>query len=80
MAYSVHFAVDLEPLAEEVRVEFRTTLQEVADSIVTVPPANPFWVSIHASVLQIEIAGYRLSYRVLPRSRELHVIECQRRL
>jgi hypothetical protein len=50
-------------------------MEQVALAIETIPAANPFWSSIHTSVLQIDVAGFRLSYRILPRSAEVHVTE-----
>jgi hypothetical protein len=77
VTYEVHFVVDLTALPQEVRAEMRRTMSRVADAVSTVPPANPFWASIHTSVLQIDVAGYRLLYRILPRSAEIHVVEVE---
>ncbi len=75
MTYSVHFLPDLDAFPELVRAEFQRTMEQVALAIETIAPANPFWSSIQTSVLQIDVAGFRLSYRILPRRLEVHVTE-----
>ena len=49
----------------------------VADAVSTIAPGNAFWSSNRSSVMQIDVAGYRVVYRVLPRSGEVHVVEVQ---
>lgn len=78
VTYSVHFVADLASIAEPGRAELQRTMQNVAEAVSAIPPVNPFWASISSSVLQIDAAGFRLLYRVLPRSREIHVIEITR--
>jgi hypothetical protein len=73
--YSVRYFVDLAPLPEEVRLDVQRTMERIAEAVSTVPEANPFWASMDDSVLQIDVAGCRVSYRVLPRTREVRVIE-----
>ena len=77
VTYQVHFAVELASFAEDSRVEFQAMMGQVAEAVSTIPAANAFWSSIGASVLQIEVAGHRLLYRVLPRTREIRVVEIQ---
>ncbi len=79
MSYSLHFVVDLTPFGEEVEAEIRSTMERVADAVSTVSPTNAFWASIHTSVLQIDAAGHRLLYRVLPRARQIHVVRIEPR-
>src|SRR5689334_23290334 len=50
VAYSVKYFVDLARLAEDVRVEVRQTMEQIADAVSTVPEANPFWASMDDSV------------------------------
>jgi hypothetical protein len=78
VAYSVKYFVDLARLAEDVRVEVRQTMEQIADAVSTVPEANPFWASMDDSVLQIDVAGLRVSYRILPRATEVRVIELEK--
>ena len=75
VAYSVHFVVDLASVPEAARLEIKKTLDQVAEAVSTIDPSNAFWSSIHSSQLQIDTAGYRLVYRILRRSREIHVVE-----
>jgi len=77
MAYSVKYFVDLAPLPEAVRLEVQRTMEQIAEAVSTVPEANPFWASMDDSVLQIDVSGCRISYRILPRAKELRVIELE---
>lgn len=74
MRYSLHFVIDLTPFGEEIRSEIRSTMERVADAVGTVSPTNAFWASIHTSVLQIDAAGHRLLYRVLPRAHQIRIV------
>jgi hypothetical protein len=78
VGYSVHFIPVLESIPEVVRHEMRQTMQQVAAAVDSIPAANAFWSSIHSSLLQIDVAGFRLLYRILPRSGEIHVVEVTR--
>ena len=77
MAYSVKYFVDLAPLADDVRLEVQQTMEQIADAVSTVPEANPFWASMDDSMLQIDVSRLRVSYRVLPRVKEVRVIELE---
>ena len=46
-----------------------------AEVVATVPKASPFWSSMRNSVLQIDVAGYRLGYRIDRAGRLVLVIE-----
>jgi mRNA-degrading endonuclease RelE of RelBE toxin-antitoxin system len=73
--YTVRFEVDLETVPEEARQEIRRTMQQVADAVGTIPPSSPFWSSMKHSVLQLDVKGYRVVYRVDPTALEIRVIE-----
>ncbi|MGZ7042768.1 MAG: hypothetical protein ACXVH7_13330 [Thermoanaerobaculia bacterium] len=73
MAYSVHFTVDLTPLPEKARDEIQRTLQQIAEGVANVPPASAFWASMDDSVLQIDVEGFRLTYRIDHRNQEIRV-------
>jgi hypothetical protein len=77
VAYSVKYFVDLAPLPETARLDVQRTMEQIADAVSTVPEANPFWASMDDSVLQIDVCGYRVSYRILPRVTEVRVIELE---
>ena len=74
----MYFVSDPASLPREIVGEVQATMQQVADSVCTIPLSNPFWASIRTSVLQIDVAGYRVMYRILPRSGEVHIVELQR--
>lgn len=50
-------------------------MDEVAEVVTTIPPANPFWGSLQDSQLQIDVAGWRVMYYVEPRDHAIRVIE-----
>jgi len=78
VAFSVHYAVDLSQVPEKARGEVARVVQQIAEVVATISPANAFWASMKDSVLQIDLEGYRLVYRVDAREREVRVIELQK--
>lgn len=78
VSYSVHFTVDLASVPDGPRAEIVRTLQQIAAAVSTVPPASVFWSSMDDSLLQVDVEGWRVVYRVLPRHREVRVIELER--
>jgi hypothetical protein len=50
-------------------------MDEIAEAVTTIPAANPFWGSMKDSLLQIDVAGWRVVYRVELREREIRVVE-----
>jgi hypothetical protein len=75
VAYTVQYRVNLNVVPEAARDEIRRMMDEIADVVTTVPQSNPFWSSAKNSLLQIDVAGWRLVYRVEPRTREILVVE-----
>ncbi len=75
MTYSVHFKVKLEAISEEARQDIRETMQQVAHAVDTIPPASPFWGSMKDSLLQIDVSGWRVVYRIEPKHSEIRVVE-----
>jgi mRNA-degrading endonuclease RelE of RelBE toxin-antitoxin system len=73
--YSVRFEVDLETIPEGARQEIRRTMQQVADAVSTIPLSSPFWSSMKHSMLQLDVKGYRVVYRVDPTAHEIRVVE-----
>jgi hypothetical protein len=71
--YTVHFAVDLTPLPDEARGEIQRTFRQIAQGVANVPPASAFWASMDDSVLLIEVAQFRLEYRIDHRNHEIRV-------
>jgi hypothetical protein len=75
LAYSVHFSVDLDDVPETARAEIRRMMDEIAEAVTTIPAINPFWSSMKDSLLQIDVAGWRVVYRVELRQQEIRVVE-----
>ncbi len=68
-------ALDSAALPDDARREIERVFAQIADAVATIPPASPFFASLDESVLQIDVAGHRVGYRVNPRRREVRVIE-----
>lgn len=75
MRYTVQYRVNLNVAAEAARDEIRRMMDEIADVVTTIPAINPFWSSMNESLLQIDVAGWRLVYRVEPRIHQILVVE-----
>jgi hypothetical protein len=75
LAYSVHFSVNLDDVPETALAEIRRMMDEIAEAVTTIPAINPFWSSMKDSLLQIDVAGWRVVYRVELRQREIRVVE-----
>ena len=75
MAYSVHFRVDLATVPQSARDEVQRTMSDISDALATVPPSSPFWISMKNSVMQIDVMGFRVVYRVDRRRHEIQVVE-----
>ena len=75
MSYSVQFNIKLEALSDVERRQIEQTMQQIAEVVDTVPKASPFWASMKDSVLQIDVAGYRLGYRIERNAYQVRVIE-----
>jgi hypothetical protein len=77
VTYSVHFEVNLGATPDESRQEIRRTVQQIAEVVSTIPGSSPFWSSMKDSLLQVDVQGWRLVYRILPDRREIRVIEME---
>jgi hypothetical protein len=75
VGYSVVFKARLDAVPEGARGEICRMMDEIAEVVTTIPPANPFWGSMRDSNLQIDVARWRVVYRVEPREHEILVIE-----
>jgi hypothetical protein len=75
VTYSLHFSVDLGDLAEDVRLDIQRTMQQIAEVVGGIAPANPFWASMNDSLLKIDIGALRVVYRIDPERREIRVVE-----
>jgi mRNA-degrading endonuclease RelE of RelBE toxin-antitoxin system len=75
VAYAAHFAVDLGLLPEPPQQEIRRIMDQVAEALDGVAASNPFWVSARNSQLMIDVAGYRVVYRIDAARHEVIVVE-----
>jgi mRNA-degrading endonuclease RelE of RelBE toxin-antitoxin system len=78
VTYSVHLGVNLEGLPEDVRLEIDRTMHQIAEAVTTIPPASAFWPSMKDSLLQIDVRGYRVVYRIDTARRAIAVVELSR--
>jgi hypothetical protein len=72
VSYSVRFKATLPADAAE---EIERVMEQIAEAVSTISPASPFWISMDDSLLQIDVAGHRVVYRVDPKAGEIIVVE-----
>ena len=78
MSYSVRYQVNLEDIPEDARPEIVRTFQQISEVVGTVPLTSPFWSSMKESVLQVDVKGWRLAYRIELKGQLIRVIEAQK--
>lgn len=78
MSYSLHFGIDLDSIRVDERTEVQRTMEQVAEAVSTVPDSSPFWASMSDSLLQIDVVGWRVVYRIDAIRREVRVVEVTR--
>ena len=78
VTYAVYFGVQLEGLPDEARLEIVRTMDQIADAVTTIPAASAFWTSMKDSLLQIDVRGYRVVYRIDAGRRVIIVVELSR--
>lgn len=72
MSYSVRFKTALPAEGGE---EIARIVHQIAEAVTTISPSNPFWGSLGDSQLQIDVAGYRVFYRIDALRQEIIVVE-----
>ncbi len=77
MSYSVRYRIDQRSIPEPARSEIQHTMQQVAEVVGSVPASSPFWASMNDSLLQIDVKGWRVVYRIDPAHHEIRVVEAQ---
>ena len=77
MAQNVQFPADARGIDDEPRSEILQVLERIADAIRSVPRDSAFWESMKSSLLQIDVRGYRIMYRIEPDPAHVRVIEVQ---
>jgi len=58
-----------------VRREIERVLERIADSVSCIPPKDAFWESMGVSLLQVDVSGFRVAYRLEPQG--IRIVELQ---
>jgi len=76
---AVHFEVTLEAIPDVPRQRSTATprVRSRSPTCEHHSRASPFWSSMKESLLQVDVKGWRLVYRILPDRREIRVIELE---
>jgi hypothetical protein len=77
MAGKVQFPANLRPLDDRSRGEIAGVLEQVVSTLSGIPPASAFWDSMESSLLQIDIGGFHIVYRIEPDHRGIRIVELQ---
>jgi hypothetical protein len=77
LAFTVHLPVDSRIIPDGARREIETTLQQIGQAVANVPRQSVFWTSMSHSHLQLDVAGFRVVYRIEPLAAQIRVIELQ---
>ena len=75
MPFSVYFGMSLENLPEDTRQEIRRTMEQIGEVVASIPATNPWWTSMHDSLMQIDVGRWRVVYRINRVQREIVVVE-----
>jgi mRNA-degrading endonuclease RelE of RelBE toxin-antitoxin system len=73
--FSVYFGISLESLPEDTRQEIHRTMEQIAEVVASIPATNPWWTSMHHSLMQIDVGRWRVVYRIDRVQREILVVE-----
>jgi hypothetical protein len=75
VAQIVQFPTDACAIEDAVRREIERVLERIADSVSCIPPKDAFWESMGVSLLQVDVSGYRVAYRLEPQG--IRIVELQ---
>ena len=75
MAQTVQFPSDARGIEDEARREIVRVLERIAKSVSCIPPDDAFWESMGVSLLQIDVSGLRVAYRLEPGA--VRIVELQ---
>ncbi|MFL5249710.1 MAG: hypothetical protein ACJ79V_17965 [Myxococcales bacterium] len=64
MAQTVQFPPDAGAIDDAVRRDIVRVLERIADSVSCIPPEDAFWESMGVSLLQVDVSGFRVGYRL----------------
>jgi len=73
----VQLPADGPALDEASRRRILGILEQISDDLTAIPPASRFWDSIDTSLLQLDLDGLHVLYRLEPDHRGIRVIELQ---
>jgi mRNA-degrading endonuclease RelE of RelBE toxin-antitoxin system len=73
--FSVYFGMSLESLPEATRQEIHRTMEQIGEVVASIPATNPWWTSMHDSLMQIDVGSWRVVYRIDRVQREILVVE-----
>ena len=77
MTISVQLPADYPAIDEASRRKILGVLEQISDDLTAIPPASAFWRSIDTSLLQLDLEGLHVLYRIEPDHRSIQVIELQ---
>jgi hypothetical protein len=77
VAGKVQFPTNLRPIDDRSRGEIVGVLEQLSDALGGIPPASAFWDSMQSSLLQIDVRGFHIVYRIEPDHRGIRIIELQ---
>jgi len=76
VTFAAHYTADLNAVPDEAaRAEIRRVMDQVAEAVDSLPGSNPFWASSRDSLLMIDVAGYRVVYRLDVPREQVVVVE-----
>lgn len=75
MTFVARYRTDLNAVPAAARGEICRVMDQVAEAVDTLPGSNPFWASARDSVLLIDVAGFRVSYRLDLQREQVVVVE-----
>jgi hypothetical protein len=77
VAQNVQFPPDARGIDDGSRGEILQVLERIAETVRCVPLDSAFWESMKSSLMQIDVRGYRIVYRIERDPARVRVIEVQ---
>jgi len=66
MAYSVHFAEDVD-VSAELRTRAFQTLADISETLESIPSSSAFWSAANSGLAELNLGGWKFEYRILRR-------------
>ena len=73
MAYSVHFAEDVD-VSAELRTRAFQTLADISETLESIPSRSAFWSAANSGLAELNLGGWKFEYRILHRDRRILVV------